>query len=76
MQKIVLLGLILAFLGVLLVFVGLSASPQKGEGTIKGGAVIFIGPIPIVLGTDRDSAILVAILALALMAAAYILFRR
>jgi len=44
---------------------------ESGE-KIKGGGVIFIGPIPIVFGTDKKSVILAILLAIALMLMAMI----
>ena len=75
MQKIVVIGLIITFLGILVTLIGLLASSLQGDGQIKGGAVVFIGPIPIVFGSDRNTAIIVAVLALLLMAAAYFLLK-
>jgi uncharacterized protein (TIGR00304 family) len=34
---------------------------------VKGGAVIFIGPIPIILGSDSRTAIVIMLLAVVLM---------
>lgn len=37
------------------------------ETRVKGGGVIFIGPVPVVFGTDKKSALLIMILAIVLM---------
>lgn len=40
----------------------------EGSGqNVKGGGVIFIGPIPIIFGSDKRSAIIVILLAIILM---------
>jgi len=70
----------LIFLGVLVVFAGLLMQGFQDNGKtradVRGGAVVFIGPVPIIMGTDRNSAIAVAVLALILIAAAYIFLSR
>jgi uncharacterized protein (TIGR00304 family) len=41
---------------------------NKGEGVeIKGGAVVMIGPIPLVMGSDHRTALLMTLLAIVLM---------
>ena len=40
----------------------------SGHGRVSGGAVILLGPIPIVLGSDRRTALLVMAAALVAMA--------
>lgn len=41
---------------------------NKGEGgEIKGGAVVMIGPIPLVMGSDYRTALLMMLLAVVLM---------
>ncbi|MCQ1534340.1 DUF131 domain-containing protein [Methanosarcina sp. KYL-1] len=51
-------------------------SPErKSESRIKGGGVIMLGPIPIIFGSDGDSAKTAAILAIFLMFLALIMFR-
>ena len=40
----------------------------SGQGRVSGGAVILLGPIPIVLGSDRRTALLVMAAALVAMA--------
>jgi uncharacterized membrane protein len=50
--------LLLLFLGFVLVVVGVAvilvASVLDGGGSVSGGAVIFIGPFPIVIGAGPD----------------------
>lgn len=80
MEQLVSIGLILIVLGVLTVFIGLflqdSSDRAKSDVNIRGGAVVFIGPIPVVIGTDRESALAVAVLAIVLIALAYLFLRR
>lgn len=40
---------------------------EKVESKVKGGGVIMLGPIPIIFGSDKESAKTAAILALILM---------
>jgi uncharacterized membrane protein len=51
--------LLLLFLGFILFAVGvvviLVASVLYGSGSVSGGAIIFIGPFPIVIGAGPDS---------------------
>ncbi len=71
-------GSLLIILGFLLVAFGMMGKEKKGaeeerpeeagkETKIKGGGVIFIGPVPVVFGTDKRYALLMMILAIALM---------
>lgn len=75
MQQLIFLGLTVIFLGLLLVFAGIIlGSPASGNADkahLRGGAVILIGPIPIVLGTDRDSALAVMAVASLLLVLAW-----
>jgi uncharacterized membrane protein len=47
------------FIGVLLVIIGTMLS----SGTVSGGAIILIGPIPIILGTGPNSLAMVGLAA-------------
>jgi uncharacterized protein (TIGR00304 family) len=52
------LGISLIFVGILVIFVAIILvvmSNVKGEGKVKGGGAIIIGPIPIIFGTDKKS---------------------
>ena len=55
--------LLLLFLGFILVVVGVAvilvASVLDGGGSVSGGAVIFIGPFPIVIGAGPDATLIV-----------------
>jgi len=59
----IILGFIVTFIAVLLIFIkGLSL-----RGKTRGGGLIMIGPIPIIFGTDKESVKVLIILAFALM---------
>jgi len=65
------IGIVLIFLGIM--FVMMSAFQSQGQGSeVKsgGGAVIFIGPIPIAIGTDKAWAVTALIIGIIL----YIVF--
>jgi len=49
-------GFVLVAVGIMVVFV---ATVISGSGSINGGAIIFIGPFPIVIGVGPDAAWLV-----------------
>jgi len=57
-------GVIIALLAVVL---SLTLSNRKGAGQTKGGGILLIGPIPIIFGTDRESAKILIVLATALV---------
>ena len=81
------IGIIFIILGFLSLAIGIMSSAMENEAhekkgswntgeesgeKIKGAGVILIGPIPIVFGTDKRSAILAILLAIALMMVAMI----
>ncbi|WP_297418744.1 DUF131 domain-containing protein [Thermococcus sp.] len=61
-------GMVLILTGFLLVFLGTVLATPGEEGSVEGGGVIMIGPIPIVFGTNKGVATLAVILAIVLMA--------
>jgi uncharacterized protein (TIGR00304 family) len=64
------LGIVLVFVGVLIIVVAvilLSISGAK-KGKVKGGGAIIIGPVPIIFGTDKKSLKTILLLSLALTA--------
>lgn len=74
-SPVIVMGLVLIMLGMFLVVFWIimrsiqeSAGPrsEKGE-NIKTGGVIMIGPLPVVLGSDKRSALIAMILGIALM---------
>ncbi len=74
------MGGILAVLGVLVVLAGMFFpffwGPEKTDNRIRGGAVLFHRPIPLISGADKWSAAAVAILAVVLIVLACSLFDR
>jgi len=63
------LGIVLIFAGMLAILVAiffLFLSNVKGEGKVKGGGAIIIGPFPIIFGTDKESVKTVLLLSLTL----------
>ena len=78
--ELVFIGAVVVGLGMLLIFAGIMksavTSKDAGKGEIQGGGVIMIGPIPIIFGTDKESAGTVIILAIMLVVVSYFLFRR
>jgi len=79
MQNLIILaGVSLILIGILLLGVGIliSATSGNSKSDIRGGAVIFIGPIPIAFGTDRESLMTLSILMLIMMVVFYFLFFR
>ncbi len=77
-QYLILAGAGAVFLGMLLILAGtlLSATSKSGTPSMRGGGVFFIGPIPLVFGTDRNSAVAVSVLAVILIILFYLFFRR
>jgi len=84
-MKIITLGFLLVFIGILVILAGMLSmvyqtwktggdGMEKPETGVRGGGVIMIGPIPIIFGTDVTALKLVMILAIVLMAIAVILF--
>ena len=68
------LGLALIILGFLAVMFGALLSGGKAD--VRGGGVVFIGPVSLVFGTDNGSAVTVGALAAVLMRVMYFLFYR
>ena len=68
--KMLLLGFLLVFAGVVVI---MASALFGGDGTVSGGAIIFVGPIPIILGAGSD-AFLMIVLAAVLMIIGFILF--
>ncbi|AGF96227.1 MULTISPECIES: TIGR00304 family membrane protein [Methanosarcina] len=48
---------------------------EKARPEIKGGGVIMLGPIPIIFGSDKESASTAIILAIILMVLSLLIFR-
>ena len=84
-MKIITLGFLLVFIGILVILAGIVSMAyqtwktggegvEKPEAGVKGGGVIMIGPMPIIFGSDVAALKLVLILAIVLMVIAVILF--
>jgi uncharacterized protein (TIGR00304 family) len=64
-------GLTLVFAGLALILVAvvwLFARSSRGKGSVKGGGVIVIGPVPIIFGTDKETVKTLLILSIILVA--------
>lgn len=48
---------------------------EKAEPKVRGGGVIMLGPIPIIFGSDKESASTAIILAIILMVLSLLMFR-
>lgn len=71
-------GFILMIVGIVLVIIGLVAGSMRGD-RVEGGAIIIIGPIPIVLGSSPGVAkalVIAGIFLTAMAIIAYILLSR
>jgi len=69
--ELVLLGVVLIFLGMLILMLSLW---RAGEGRAEAGGVVIVGPVPIVFGTSQRAAAAVMVLAIILTALALLLF--
>lgn len=54
-------------IGILAFFFAVLRS-ARGAGQVRGGGVVMIGPVPIMLGTDKESARILILLGIVLMA--------
>ncbi len=85
-MKIITLGFLLVFIGILAILAGMLSmvyqtkktgfgdGVEKLETGVRGGGVIMIGPLPIIVGSDVTALKPVMILAIVLMVIAAILF--
>lgn len=53
--------------GLVVVFASSLVGARGGEGRVRGGAVVMLGPVPIVFGSDAKWASIAIALALVLM---------
>ena len=68
------LGLAMVLIGFLLVFIAfVLLFASQGSGRTRGAAVLFIGPIPVAVGTDKNTLLIAVILALAMVLLAYLM---
>jgi len=70
-MELILLGLLLIFLGMLILALSLW---RTGEGRAEAGGVVIVGPIPIVFGTSQRAAVAVMALAIILTVLTLVLF--
>ena len=64
------IGLLLALAGfavAILAFIFAILKSARGAGQVRGGGVVMIGPVPIVFGTDKQSARVLVLLGIILM---------
>ena len=67
-------GAILIFAGFVIVFLAfllLLFKSARGTSRTKGGAVVLLGPFPIVFGTDKESVKLLLVLSIILILVAF-----
>ncbi len=68
MERLVVLGFVFVFVGVLLIFLGILSSVSRGgvqgKSEVEAGGIVFIGPIPIVFGTSKGVTKAMLVLAL------------
>jgi uncharacterized membrane protein len=62
-------GMLLVFLAVLLMIAG---SIKESKGKTRGAAVIFIGPIPFAVATDKTTLLIATILAVGMILILYL----
>ncbi len=71
------LGILLIILGMLFIAMGslFSLGGRQAKEGVHAGAVIFVGPVPLVFATDRDTAMFALLVALTLLAAVVLWLR-
>jgi len=69
-MKLLLLGFVLTFVGFIVIMVSALLS---GDANVSGGALIFVGPIPVIIGAGTD-AFLAIVLAAVLTIIGFIVF--
>lgn len=73
-EWLILAGIALTLIGIVAVVAGTLLS--SGDADVRGGGVIFLGPIPIVFGSDKKTALAAFALGLLVFAAYYLFWRR
>ena len=74
------LGIVLIFIGFIIVALSLilsyaeSSPAGRGEAKVSGGGVVIVGPIPIVFGTDKRAALAAAVIGAILTIVVLIVF--
>ncbi len=74
MVDLVLTGVVLVFVGVIVMSVALLDRARKGGAEVKGGGVVMIGPIPIIFGSDAKWTSVAIVLALVLVLVTLLLY--
>jgi len=69
--ELILLGIVLIFLGMLILMLSLW---RAGGGRAEAGGVVIVGPVPIVFGTSQRVAATVMVLAIVLTVVVLLLF--
>ena len=72
----VIAGIIVIFLGMILIFVGTALQSTSKNSEVHTGGIILIGPIPIIFGNDKSLIITGVIFAVIIMVLYYFLFYR
>jgi len=65
------IGLALIFVGIAVIIAAFILFMLRGIGKVekvRGGGIIFVGPFPIILGTDKESLKVLVLLAIVLVA--------
>ena len=80
-MKIITLGLLLVFIGFLVILAGVFSMAYQAWKTgdvekpeVRGSGIIMIGPIPIIFGTDAATLKILMLLAIVLMVIGALLF--
>jgi uncharacterized protein (TIGR00304 family) len=71
MNELLVIGFILVMLGMILIVVG---SFLYAPGNVHSGGFVLIGPIPLVFGSDQNSANLAMVLGIILVVLAFLMF--
>ncbi len=73
MKEFVSIGIILIFLGMVILVIGMVSGAGKVGG--KGAGIVMIGPIPVIFGTDAGSVKTVMVLAILVIVVFFMLSR-
>jgi uncharacterized protein (TIGR00304 family) len=77
MSLLIYAGVSIIFMGFVLILLGSIGSMFSNDGApktkVRGGGIIMLGPIPIIVGSDPGSLKILILLALVLMAAYFLL---
>ncbi len=75
-SNLIIAGIIVIFIGFILVILGTAHQGTNKSSDVKTGGVILIGPIPIIFGSDKGTIVAAVILAVIMMIIAYFLLYR